>query len=377
MFYLEGLQIKGFRNYQSEEIMFNPSLNILIGENAQGKTNLLESIFYLSVTRSFRTARDQELIGWNSNYFMIKGIFVSEEFKDTVRVGYQKQGPVKTTINDNPVNRYEHMQQYPVISFSPDDLQIIKEGPSIRRRFINLEASRLSYSYLQNLKSYQRVLLQRNKILKDTFNRAQLDRLIEPWDRSLTEIGVDLINERLKIIENLEKEARHFFEKMTSSKESLSLTYSSNVGIDEDPKIMRENFYRELLAKREQEMKRGSTLLGPHLDDLKIWINGYDSRRYSSQGQKRTAALALKMAEVSLFYERNNVLPIILLDDVFSEFDEERKMNLLEFLRYNGGQCFITSAVSQENLLQRLNREYKTIFIARGSIVDETIRPAY
>ncbi|MFO7952877.1 MAG: DNA replication/repair protein RecF [Bacillota bacterium] len=374
MFYLEGLQIEGFRNYQSQKIQFNPHLNVITGANAQGKTNLLESIFYLSITRSFRTNRDQELIHWEYGHFFIKGIFFCNEFKNIVNVGYKKQGSLKISINNNSIKRFEHMQKYPVVSFSPDDLQIIKEGPAIRRRFINLEASRLSSTYLYNLKSYQRVLLQRNKILKEVKDRAKLDRLIEPWDQSLVKVGLELIRERINIIKGLEERAQYFFAQMTSSTESLSLNYHSSVVFNDDSEKMEEAFYRNLIEMREQEMKRHFTLLGPHRDDIKILVNGYDARSFSSQGQIRTASLALKMAEISLFYDQNNIYPILLLDDVFSEFDESRKINLLNFIHNSVGQCFITSAVKQDRLLKGLNREYKMFTIFNGRIVDEGSR---
>jgi len=374
LFYLEGLQVDGFRNYQSQKVRFNPHLNILVGANAQGKTNILESIFYLSVNRSFRTNRDQDLINWESGYFFIKGNFVRDDFKNTVTAGYKKQGPLKINVNNSPAKKYGHMQYYPVVAFSPDDLQIIKEGPSIRRRFINLEASRLSTNYLQNLKDYQRILRQRNKILKENHVRAKLERIIEPWDRALVIKGAALIEERKKIIRALEEKVQFFFGKMTSSMENISLQYKSSVKDVDILELMQEGFMDDLKTKRDQEMRMGSTLLGPHRDDIKIYINGYDSRSYSSQGQKRTAALALKMAEISLFYDRNRIHPIILLDDVFSEFDESRKLNLLDFIRNNGGQCFITSAVNQDPLLHKLNRPYKMFTISHGSVINEESR---
>lgn len=374
MFYLEGLSIEGFRNYQHQKLQFHPRLNLLIGENAQGKTNLLESIFYLSVTRSFRTHRDQELVHWGNALFFLKGIFVKEDFKNTVRVHYPQNGKLKVSINDAVVNRFEHMQRYPVIVFSPDDLMIIKEGPAVRRRFINLEASRLSNAYLQDLKNYQRVLMQRNNILKEKKSRSQINDLLSPWDHALIKYGVSLIKYRLEIIEALEKEAQFFFDKITSSKEILTMQYESTVSYNKDNKEMENSFFHDLRGKRDQEIKRSSTIMGPHLDDIKIYINGYDSRYYSSQGQKRTAALALKMSEISLFKNQNDFCPILLLDDVFSEFDEIRKQHLLDFLRENNGQCFITTAVDQSCLLKNLKRDYKVISVCQGNVKDETIR---
>lgn len=374
MFYIDNLLIKGFRNYRQQQLQFHPHLNILIGDNAQGKTNLLESIYYLSVTRSFRTNHDQELAHWDERSLYLKGTFIKNGFNHVVQISYLQNGHFKLTINNDPVNRYDHLQQFPVVVFSPDDLQIVREGPSIRRRFINLEASRLSPKYFKELRAYQRVLLQRNHLLKDKQNRRQINVLLEPWDQSLIALGSNIIRYRIEVISDLEKEAQLFFSLMTNSQETLSLNYLSTVNYCDDLPEIPKNFHSALMTKRDQEFNRGSTAIGPHLDDFKILINGYDARRFSSQGQKRTAALALKMAEVHLFKRQNHEWPIILLDDVFSEFDTDRKKHLLDFLRDNTGQCFISTAVGLNNLVESLNREHKIFSVRQGCASDEIVR---
>lgn len=374
MFYLDNLLIRGFRNYRQQQLQFNPRLNIVIGKNAQGKTNLLESIYYLSVNRSFRTNRDQDLANWDDNFFFVKGVFFKDGFEHTAQASYREKDQLKVVINNNPANRYDHLQLFPVVVFSPDDLQIIREGPSIRRRFINLEASRLDPVYFKDLKAYQRVLLQRNHLLKEKHHPGKINELLEPWDQSLTSLGSSIIQTRLEIIDALEKEAHQFFAIMTDSQEKLSLDYISTVEYSTDPIETKYIFLKALLAKRDQEIKRGITLLGPHLDDLRISINGYDTRYYSSQAQKRTAALALKMAEVNLFKKQNCDCPIILLDDVFSELDNYRKEHLLSFLKNTSGQCFITTAVDFHSLGDKLHGEKKIFSVYQGSIADETVK---
>jgi DNA replication and repair protein RecF len=374
LFYLDNLLIRGFRNYRQQQLQFNPRLNIVIGKNAQGKTNLLESIYYLSVNRSFRTNRDQDLANWDDNYFFVKGVFIKDGFEHTAQASYREKDQLKVLINNNPANRYDHLQLFPVVVFSPDDLQIIREGPSIRRRFINLEASRLDSVYFKDLKAYQRVLLQRNHLLKEKHHPGKINELLEPWDQSLTSLGSSIIQTRLEIIDALEKEAHQFFAIMTDSQEKLSLDYISTVEYSTDPSETKYIFLKALLAKRDQEIKRGITLLGPHLDDLRISINGYDTRYYSSQAQKRTAALALKMAEVNLFKKQNCDCPIILLDDVFSELDNYRKEHLLSFLKNTSGQCFITTAVDFHSLGDKLHGEKKIFSVYQGSIADETVK---
>jgi len=377
LYYLDHLSIEGFRNYQHQKLRFHPCLNILVGENAQGKTNLLESIFYLSVNRSFRTRKDHELVNFKSPFFVLKGSFIKDEFKHQIQVNYQQNNRLKVMVNNNHVNRYDLMQNYPVVVFSPDDLQIISDGPSIRRRFINLEASRLNPTYLKELRDYQRVLNQRNHVLKEKKSKAEIIDQLTPWDHPLTTLGVKLIRTRIEIIKDLEKEAQHFFNKITLSSESLALDYASTIQYIPDAEEMRKQYYQKLMVLRDQELKRFSTLIGPHLDDIKIFINGNDARRFSSQGQKRTAALALKMGEVSLFKQNNNLSPIILLDDVFSELDSERKAHLLDFISANAGQCIITTAVDLSKLMQNLSKEHKLLFVHQGSIIDETIRAGY
>jgi len=372
------LMVKGFRNYNQQHLYFNPRLNILVGENGQGKTNLIEAIYYLTVTRSFRTNRDQDLANWDDNYFVIKGKFVKNDFNDELQVIYRSGKPLQVKLNQESLKRFDYLQRYPVVAFSPDDLMLIREGPSVRRRFLNLEASRLSPVYFDELRAYQRVLQQRNKLLKESFTKRQtLEKRIEPWNNSLVSHGTNIVQARVKIIEELEKEAKIFFEQMNKNNETLSLEYACEFDYSEKLTETRNNFLSLLLSRYETELKRGSTLVGPHLDDMKILINGYDTRKFSSQGQKRTAALALKMAEVSLFKKMHENWPIILLDDVFSEFDQYRKQYFLDYLKKNTGQCFITTASDKNEIINNLKMQYKVFTVYQGSIKYENCRPGH
>jgi DNA replication and repair protein RecF len=252
------------------------------------------------------------------------------------------------------------------VVFSPDDLQIIKDGPSVRRRFLNLEGSRLSPFYFNNLKKYHRALLQRNALLKDLSSCPSVGKKLEPWDQSVVSFGLQIIKSRMEIIKSLEKEAALFFERMTGSLEKLTLTYRGTVNYNHDIKIMKDRYLQSLQDRQSIDVKKGSTSIGPHLDDFNIEINGFDTRYYSSQGQKRTAALALKMAEVSLFNLRNKKCPIILLDDVFSELDQTRKEHLLLFIKEKKGQCFISTATDLNTLSNSLNKDCSIIRIKQG-----------
>ncbi len=371
MFYIDHLQIASFRNYQQQEARFHPYLNLISGENAQGKSNLLESIYYLSVHRSFRTNRDQELVNWNASNFLIKGDFVSENINYHIRIYYEYNGRLKISINNNPTKRYEKLQLFPVVIFNPEDLQIIRDSPSVRRRFLNLLLSRLKPQYLSDLKEYQRALMQRNRLLKERYHNRNIDALLEPWDQALIKSGSEIIHSRVALIKQLEKEAQLFFLKITNYGEKLSLFYNSSINYCSDLSETMRNYRLLLLEKRNDELRKKITTIGPHIDDLTISINDHDARYFSSQGQKRTAALALKIAEVNIIKKDINNYPIIILDDVFSEFDACRREHLLDFLRNNTGQCFISTAQRVDDIVENLQRDYMLINICQGQISNE------
>lgn len=375
MFYLDNLQLRGFRNYHKQHLHFNPRFNIFAGDNGHGKTNLLEAIYYLSVTRSFRTKRDYELANFDDRFFYLGGLFIKRYISHRIQLSYRVNESLQVKIDNNTVERFNHLQQFPVVVFSPDDLQIVSDGPSVRRRFLNLEGARLNPLFFQDLKNYQRVLIQRNNLLRDMHSRAKIEKYIEPWDQALIEYGSRIIIERVKLLEILQNEARPFFIKMSGSTEDITLHYKSNLkfnAIEDDYDKIKNRYKEALTSKRELELKRGSTLVGPHLDDFSIFINRVDSRYFSSQGQKRTAALALKMAEVNLFTSKNSEEPIILLDDVFSELDDPRKKHLLAFLSDNSSQCFIASASGVNEYIHNLSGEHKIFNIKQGTVLDET-----
>jgi len=375
LFYLDSLQLRGFRNYHNQHINFHRRFNIFVGDNGQGKTNLLEAIYYLSVTRSFRTKRDFELVNFEDRFFYLSGIFIKSFISHKVQMSYQINESLQVKIDNNLTDRFNHLQRFPVITFSPDDLQIIRDGPAVRRRFLNLEGSRLNPLFFQELKKYQRVLIQRNNLLRDMASRNKIEKYIEPWNQALIEHGSRIIIERIKLMKILQEEASPFFKEMSGSSEELTLKYRSNLKIDvdlDDYDKIRKNYEEILASKKDLELKRGSTQVGPHLDDFSILINGADSRFFSSQGQKRTAALALKMAEVNLFTRNNYEEPIILLDDVFSEFDDTRKKHLLTFLSNNSSQCFISSASGINEFIHNLPGEHKIFKITQGTVLDET-----
>jgi DNA replication and repair protein RecF len=346
--YLASLCLINFRNYVRQEISFNPGINIISGGNAQGKTSLLEAIYCLATSRSFRTLREGEMVRLGCDYFYLQGAFVLREGRFLAEVGYRQPRQLQIKLNGKLHARSVYLQKHPVVIFSPDDLSLIKEGPSVRRRFLDLEASRLRPLYYSRLRDYYRALRQRNQILKEhRGGPLPHHSLIEPWEQAMAKAGSWIVRERLQLLEDLERLAQGHFARLTGGAEEFSLVYHSSIdlGGGRDLDLMESSFKEQLSQGRAAELRKGATLVGPHLDDFFFLINGLDVRRFGSQGQQRSAVLALKMGEADLFNRTGEEKAILLLDDVFSEFDETRRRHLFQFLSEREDQAFITTAV--------------------------------
>ncbi|NLA26658.1 MAG: DNA replication/repair protein RecF [Firmicutes bacterium] len=344
--YLESLILASFRNYTHQELLFNPGINVFFGMNAQGKTNLLEAIYFLSVSRSFRTSQESEIIQLGSDHFYLKGTYLTKSGTFRVETGWRKPRQLQIKINGKIVRRNDYIYRHPVVIFAPDDLFLIKGGPSVRRRFLDMECSRIKPLYYGKLRDYYRALRQRNMLLKEkrasgSFNFSTM----KPWDELLVEKGSWIINERIKFLKELELLAQAHFVSLTAGKEKFSLHYRSTVDFEENPALIESSFREQLAGSRTAELSKGSTMVGPHLDDFSVFINGIDTRKFGSQGQQRSTVLALKMGEVDLFNSIGDERSILLLDDVFSELDEERCRRLLQFIINRGDQSFITTAM--------------------------------
>lgn len=343
--YLTTLKLFNFRNYGKEELSFGPGINIFNGLNAQGKTNLLEAIYYLAVSRSFRTSRESDLLRFGSERFKLEGCFKKKERRFQVGINYQIPGRLQIKLNGKAIKRADYISRLPVVVFSPEDLLLVKEGPSRRRRFLDTEGSRLKPLYYHRLRDYYRVLRQRNRVLKENRGNRFFDRsLLAPWDEALIKHGSTIVKERIKMLRALEELAGIHFAALTAKKESLTLRYLSTVDFKHNFDLLEGSFREQLEESFAAEIRRGSTIAGPHLDDFAIMINGYDARKYGSQGQQRSVVLALKIGEVDLFKKAGGGETILLLDDVLSEFDAKRSSHLLQFLSEREGQSFITTA---------------------------------
>lgn len=326
--YLSAVTLNNYRNYEQLTLGLSPGLNVFTGENAQGKTNFLEAVYFCSIGRSMRTPRDKELIFWDKDRARIRAEAVGRGGKSRVEIVLDKRENKRVAINGAQVSKLgELMGVITTVLFSPDEISIIKDGPSDRRRFIDIAICQLSRAYFYLLQRYNKTLSQRNKLLKSGTTADTLDI----WDMQLATAGAKVIKTRRGFIARMGLLASSAHEYLTGGKERLSLTYESVSGDDEES--IKENFLSELKRTRERDEYYGFTHVGPQTDDFGAFIGEVDVRKYGSQGQQRTAALALKLAQLELFNDETGEYPVLLLDDVFSELDEFRQQKLVEKLK--------------------------------------------
>lgn len=359
---LKSLKLKNFRNYDILDISLNSRTNIFYGDNAQGKTNILEAIYLSSTTKSHRGTKDKDIIQFGKNESHIELIVDKKEKEFCIDMHLKKTSPKGIAINKLPIKKASEL--FGIINtvfFSPEDLNIIKNGPSERRRFIDLELSQLDKIYLNNLSNYNRIVHQRNKLLKDAYNNDELLSTLEIWDIQLIDYGNKIIKSRELLIEKINNIIKDIHFKLSGDKELLELIYEKNNGDLSLEECVKRN--------RNKDIRLKSTSVGPHRDDIAFMINGIDIRKFGSQGQQRTAALSLKMAEIELVKLITNDTPILLLDDVLSELDKNRQTYLLESI--NDIQTLITCTGVDEFVKNRFNID-KVFYVENGKIVKES-----
>ncbi|MDI6619190.1 MAG: DNA replication/repair protein RecF [Clostridiales bacterium] len=333
---VEKITLKNYRNYIDLELFLHPGLNIIYGDNAQGKTNFIESIYICGIGKSHRASKEKELINWNSHSAYIKANIKRANIDTDIEVNIFDNKPKIIKVGGVKIEKIsELLGNLNVVMFSPEDLRLIKEGPVYRRRFLDIEVSQIKPAYFYNLHQYNRVLLQRNNLLKSIkYNRSQsLLKTLDIWDEQLSEFGSHIIVYRIEFIKKISMLARLVHRKLTDGKEELNVLYSSmfkNVQTREDGKIL---LYKELIRSRNRDIERGMTSVGPHRDDMDFFINNTDVKTYGSQGQQRTVALSLKLSELEFIRAECIEYPILLLDDVLSELDIKRQKFLLENLK--------------------------------------------
>lgn len=344
---LKELTLRDWRNYDCTTITLHPTLNVFLGPNGQGKTNLLESIFYLCYGKNFRGNKDRELVHWNRQFFRLEALFALDETSRTHHLEIYYDAVRRKAVKLNGV-RYGRLRALPVrlaaVLFTPDDLGIIKGGPAERRRFIDRELEALFADYEQTRHSYERVLSQRGELLRDIRRRRAEREQLVPWNLQLVELGVRMIRRRLDLLAFLVPQARRVHAFLTGEKGSFNVTYQSSLGqvLHENDAVMKTHFLERLAEVEAEEIARGQSLLGPHRDDLIFYENGIDLRTYGSQGQQRTAILSMKMAAIDAYEQHLGTKPLLLLDDVMSELDFDRQRAVMEIVIKKQIQTFIT-----------------------------------
>lgn len=344
------LRLQNFRNFPSLDWEPAPELNIITGENAQGKTNLLEALFFGLTGRSFRTPAEKEVVRWGSAFCRVE-LEVAGPGRPTCVSVSLTAGGVKKVLIDGKQGHPGEMYGEPVV-FTPEHLWLVKGSPALRRRWLDQEVCFRQPGYLRCLKRYQQVLAHRNRLLSDLRGGKGSRGDLDPWDRQLVELGARIIFWRRRLLAALAPLASQVYSTLGAGKEILSLAYLSSfpLGDARGEEEVRLLFLEELARRLPQELAWGQTLVGPHRDDVKFTLDGNDARRYASLGQQRTIVLALKLAQfefVARFLQRS---PLFLLDDVFSEIDERRREALLGCLA-GRAQVFLTTSLEGSALL--------------------------
>jgi DNA replication and repair protein RecF len=322
---IKSLELANYRNYDSLQIQFDQGTNILYGENAQGKTNILEAIYLAATTKSHKGSKDREMIQFQKDEAHIR-IYLEKNHEEVKVDMHLRNGKSKgIAIDGQKIKKAADLLGVCyVVFFSPEDLAIIKNGPSERRRFADMELCQLDSFYLYNLNHYQKIMEQRNQLLKDIYFQPQLKDTLNIWDAQLVSFGSKLIEKRKLFASMLNEIVKDIHSQLSGGKEDLQVTYEPNIDMDE--------FEQKLKQNQERDMKTKMTSVGPHRDDFGFVINQVDIRKYGSQGQQRTAALSLKLSEIELMKKITKDSPILLLDDVLSELDGNRQNYLLQYI---------------------------------------------
>ncbi|WJH36230.1 DNA replication/repair protein RecF [Paenibacillus aurantius] len=351
--FLKRLALQHYRNYEQFELNTDHKVNLFVGRNAQGKTNLLEAIFVLALTKSHRTHQDKELIQWNHDQAVLTGEVEKKYGLTKLGLTISRQGK-KAKINGLEQRKLSaFIGSFNVVMFAPEDLEIVKGAPGIRRRFLDMEIGQVQPSYLYDSMQYQKILAQRNNLLKQTgLMKAHDSTMLEVWDEQLVTHGTKMMKKRQSFIKKLQIWAERIHAGITNDQEELRIVYRPSFDFDdaEDESILFERFMVKLTQTREQEFRRGTTLTGPHRDDMVFYINGREADVYGSQGQQRTTALSLKLAELELIHEEVGEYPILLLDDVLSELDQYRQTQLIETFQEKVQTFITTTGIESVNL---------------------------
>lgn len=354
--WISDIKLSNFRNYSNKEIKLHENINVFFGENAQGKSNIIESIFLCSIGKSFRTNKEKELIKFN-------------EEKATVEINFQKSdrdGKIKIEIG-NKKQVYlngiklkklsELLGNINVVIFTPDDINILKGGPQNRRKFLDIMISQLRPNYMHILTLYLKTLEQRNNYLKQIKLENKDESLLDIWDEKLVDYGMKIYEYRTEFIEKIQNKIKKIHKEITQDKEDIEIKYFSDA-------TTRQNFINELKSRRKLDIIKGFTTKGVHRDDFVVYINGKEVEIYGSQGQHRTAILSLKLSELQVIYDEIGEYPILLLDDFMSELDDKRRKNFLNNIKDIQVIITCTEKITLENL------KYFSYNVIDGNVIE-------
>lgn len=358
---IESMELKNFRNYRELQLQFDAKTNIFYGDNAQGKTNILEAVYLSGTTKSHKGSRDRDMIYFGEEEGHLRTFVKKGEMEYQIDIHLKKNKAKGIAINGVPIRKASELFGIAnFVFFSPEDLSIIKQGPGERRRFLDMELCQLDKVYLHHLANYNRIVIQRNKLLKDLSFRPELKDTLDIWDLQMAEYGKKIIESREAFIASLGEIIHGIHEKLSGGKEDLTLSYEKNVRAEE--------LSDAIARSRERDIRMKTTNVGPHRDDLMFVIGGVDIRKFGSQGQQRTAALSLKLSEIELVKQVIHDTPVLLLDDVLSELDHNRQNYLLNSI--HDIQTMITCTGLDEFVNHRfsINKVFRVI---EGAVYSE------
>ena len=353
--YIEKIKLQNFRNYEQLDLDLNKNINIIYGDNAQGKTNILEAIFLCSFGKSFRTTKEKEMIKFNEDRCLVE-IFYQKKDRDgkiKIEIGNKKQ----ISINGVKIKKLsELLGNINIVLFTPDDINILKDGPSNRRRFLDMLIGQLKPNYVYNLNMYLKTIEQRNNYLRQIREENKPEEMLEIWDEKLTEYGNIIYNYRKQFMDLIAEKINEIHKKITEDKENIKIEYTSNCD-------SKEEYLKLLKQRRKLDIIKGFTTKGVHRDDFVIYINDKEVNTYGSQGQNRTVVLSLKLAELNVIYDLIGEYPILLLDDFMSELDENRRKNFLKNIENTQVILTGTDKIDLQNL------EFNLYNVKKGAIV--------
>ncbi|MGP4107796.1 DNA replication/repair protein RecF [Virgibacillus sp. L01] len=367
--HIEHLQLKNYRNYDHLEVSFDDKINVIIGENAQGKTNLMEAIYVLAFTKSHRTPREKELIQWEQEYARIEGRITKRKQSFPLEIILSTKGKKAKLNRIEQKKLSDYIGALNVVMFAPEDLTLVKGPPQIRRRFIDMELGQIQPRYIYHLGQYQKILKQRNHLLKQMQRREKQDRtMLHVLTEQLIEHAATLLERRFVFLELLRKWASPIHYGISRELERLEISYTSTIEVSETAnKEKIDSIYTNKFQEiQEKEIERGTTLIGPHRDDLVFHVNNKDVQTFGSQGQQRTTALSVKLAEIELIYNEVGEYPILLLDDVLSELDDHRQSHLLNTIQ-GKVQTFV-STTSVDGINHETLREAELFHVNNGTV---------